>query len=77
MKRAAVLLLATSGLLLLGGCVPVWDDGGGYGHDHYRHYDHDRRYYDQGDDNDQGRGRRYDGRRYDRYQGRDRDDRDD
>ncbi|MBI6910212.1 hypothetical protein [Pseudomonas palleroniana] len=76
MKRAAVILLATTGLLLLGGCVPVWDDGG-YGRDHYRHYDHDRRYYDQGDDNDQGRGRRYDGRRYDRYQGRDRDDRDD
>lgn len=80
MKRAAVTLLAISGLILLGGCVPVWDDGGRYGHDRYRGDDHGRRY-DQGYDNDQGRGRgydrRYDDRGYDRNHGRDRDDRDD
>nr|WP_082729886.1 hypothetical protein [Pseudomonas sp. Os17] len=78
MKRAAIVLLALSGSLLLGGCVPVWDDGGGYGRDRYRGYDHDRRY-DQGNDNDQGYYHRHDRRDGDRWRdhNRDRDDRDD
>lgn len=77
MKRTAIMILAFSGFLLMGGCVPIWDDGYGYSRDHGRGYDHDRRY-DRGD-NDRRYDRRYDrrdnDRRYDRK--RDRDDRDD
>ncbi|MGE8064621.1 hypothetical protein [Pseudomonas sp. NPDC089569] len=76
MKRAVMMILAFSSVLLLGGCYPHWEDEGRYD----RGYDHDhRRGYDRGDDDDQGYNRRYDRRDYDRYhrQYRDRDDRDD
>ena len=76
MKRTAIIILALSGSLLLGGCVPVWDDGGRHGHDRDRGHDYGRGY-DRGHD-DRGYDRGYDrgdnDRRYDRN--RDRDDRD-
>ena len=47
MKRTTLLILAASGAFLLGGCVPIWDDGGRHGHD--RGYDSGRGY-DRGHD---------------------------
>ena len=75
MKRTTLLILAVSGSLLLGGCVPVWDGGGRHGHD--RGYDSGRGY-DRGHDDrgyDRGYDRRDNDQRYD--SNRDRDDRDD
>lgn len=76
MNRAAILIVAISSAVLLGGCGPHWDDGERYG----RYHDHDhRRGYDQGDDDDQGYDRQYHRRDYDRdhRRYRDRDDNDD
>lgn len=74
MKRTAIMILAISSSLLLGGCWPYWEDGDGYGRDHdrgreyHRRYDrHDDRGYERRD-NDQGEGR---------YHNRDHDNRDD
>lgn len=78
MKRTALTILAMSGTLLLGGCWPYWEDGGGYYRDHGRHRDYDRGY-ERGRDNDQGYERRYDRREDDQGYRRNRDhgDRDD
>lgn len=60
MKRTAIFILVISGSLLLGGCWPYWEDGGGRGRDHDRGHDHGRghdRGDDRGYDHDRGRDR--------------------
>lgn len=60
MKRTAIFILVISGSLLLGGCWPYWDDGGGRGRGHDHGHEQDRgndRGYDRGDD----RGRDHEG----------------
>ncbi|MEE3506562.1 hypothetical protein QN399_09895 [Pseudomonas sp. 10C3] len=56
MKRTAIFILVISGSLLLGGCWPYWEDGGGRGRDHDRGHDHERGD-DRGYDHDRGRDR--------------------
>lgn len=56
MKRTAIFILVISGSLLLGGCWPYWEDGGGRGRDHDRGHDHGRGN-DRGYDHDRGRDR--------------------